>query len=764
MQPDSESNIIRKAVGSVPKDVTPTQKTGAIKKNSTLIGGTPTSSSNVKKKTDISQYFKKLDSSSTMMTTPISNSAWANVASASKDAIESPASQLLNRISSNNYTPLMQMKKTTTKAKTIDVYDEGNRESTIGNFPQTHKVKKALDFWPSNGKNSDDESETTPSSKGRRRSISNNDVASIPNGTKTTPSKPARRCSLLPTSDVADAMSGTQSKPDRRRSIAPPVATETTSMATTMTTTPSTNTRRRSSIHTPKNMTMGTPSKTKNIQPILEEGLIMEDIERTNLTNTSAVKGRRTLYGTKTMEISEQSADSHKSENAIKENHQPPTARSSRRRTMYSYSSANNSPVKSVMDTSNVTTRRPTCYSVKPIDSTCRLQSNEKQESTNNMLSQKTLEVTTNKILNLLSNKNEEAADQSKKTHIAKAPTNRRRTLYTPQKTSSNDITSDSLVPLSSDGICITPTASNMHGKVVACSTLLGSADKSANANANKPIETPPATATTGKLIEESEKCMAPLVFSSTRAPGNRRRTLFDVSMDIITQRLQCINQSARRSLAPTTSSADIPNSADKSFGGGTILTTSDAENTTTSQSSNSCNRVASSDCESVQESSNSTPILNKKRKLFIPNEVLTPPPTLPSSGNTTAKLNSSTTSSKTPAAAAITASEQKKRRRTLLPLSQTLLSSTSTSDLVSEPSEITMVKRRSTLDFEQIKKYQNKAGRKDVDDDDASTKKTTGEEDITKMEQSKKTPVLVYTNMHREQIDVIREVGTQQR
>lgn len=744
MQPDSESNIIRKAVGSASKDLTPTQKTGAIKKNSTLIGGTPTSSSNVKKKTDISQYFKKLDSSSKMMTTPISNSAWANVASASKDAIESPASQLLNRISSNNYTPLMQMKKTTTKAKTIDLYDEESLESTIDSFPQTHKVKKALDFWQSNGKNSDDESKTTPSSKGRRRSISNNDVAPIPNGTKTIPSKPARRRSLLPTSEVADDMSVTKPKSDRRRSIAPPVATETTSMVTTMTT-PSSNTRRRSSIHTPKNMTMETPSKTKNIQPILEEGVIIEDIERTNLTNTSAVKGRRTLYGTKTMEISEQSSESHKSENAIKEN-QPSTTRSSRRRTINSYSSANNSPVKSAMDTSNVTTRRPTCYSVKPIDATC-LQSDEK-----------TLDVT-NKILNLLSNKNVNA-DQSKKTNIAKAPTNRRRTLYTPQKANSNDIISDSVVPLSSDGICITPTASNMHGKVVACSTLLDSADKSAKAD--KLIETPPATATTGKLIEESEKCMAPLVFSSTRVPGNRRRTLFDVSMDIITQRLQCINQSARRSLAPT-SSADITNSADKSFGG-TILPTSDAENTITSQGSNSCNRVASSDCESVQESSNSTPILNKKRKLFIPNEVLTPPPTLPSSGNTTAKLNSSM-SSKTPAAAAITASEQKKRRRTLLPLSQTLLS-TSTSDLASEPSEITVVKRRSTLDFEQIKKYQNKAARKD----DASTKKTTGEEeDITKMEQrdatkSKKAPVLVYTNMHTEQIDVIREVGTQQR
>lgn len=686
MQPDSESSISRKG-GSAQRDLTPTQKTaaGANKKNSTMIGGTPTGRSSAKKKTDISQYFKKLDNS--VMTTPIT-SVLTKKADSQVARAESPATQLLNRINANIYTPLMQAKTTTiTKQITIttsatirnvECFDEESRESTVattnGDILKTQKVKKALDFF----ENSQDvptgdaiDNTTTgvlPTPRTRRRSS----ILAVTNNNNET---------TLASEDVATA---TPSKITRRRSIttAATIAavdqeSQSSAVANLMKTPNGKNPRRRTTIHTPKNMTMETPSKNKPIQPITEEEEGHSEEVPNRSIDSSAVKARRTLHVSKTMEVSERTEIGGKLE--------------------------------------------------------------------------KTIELT-NQIFNALMNKNaptEKAAANTSKANV----TNRRRTLYTPKKVSDSTFSksrpSESLSSIS-------PMASNMHGKVVACSTLLESAENPPT----KLMETPPANSTTGKLLEETTECATPLIFSSTRLPGNKRRTLFDVSMDIITQRLQCINQTARRSLAPATTadlngdvkSCDIPSSeiVDIRKGGG-IAGSTEGENSSNSQrsSTESDNQNISISSTTENNDSGSTPTVNKKRKLFVPNEVLTPPPVLTATSKLNTSINSTPSIQRTLATAA---SEQKKRRRTLLPLTQTIISSSSsTSDLLSaDSSPPAMLKRRSTLDFEQIKKYQNKLSRKNQDADASN--------DGGK---SKKTPGLVYTNMHSEQIDVIKEVGT---
>uniref|UniRef100_A0A1I8PTK2 BRCT domain-containing protein n=1 Tax=Stomoxys calcitrans TaxID=35570 RepID=A0A1I8PTK2_STOCA len=697
MQPDSESSINRRG-GSAQRDLTPTQKTGAIKKNSTLIGSTPTSSSNTKKKTDISQYFKKLDngSSNKVLTTPIAQSV-----AASATVSESPATQFLNRINSKTTSPFRgQTKKastTTKQANNVESYDddESRESAAISDITKTQKVKKALDFLHTNG-DQDKEIFDSPSTRTRRR----NSIATTPAAIAAkddnvcskqisdTPSKSNRRRTLLPATEFGSKLNTPSKSVPADREV-------TNNIESSMT--PSKNTRRRSSMHTPKSMTMETPSKGKPIQTILEEDTVTpreESVEKNE---------GKTLYCTKSMEISKEMGatglvEVNSTNNAIKEN-QPNGLRSARRRTMFGSINSGND-----IDTSNVTTRqRPTCYSVKPIEAN--------NTGTNGFLSSAT------------------------------TSSNRRRTLYTPKKLNQNNDPKENnarqVDPQLSDGLNVTPTAGNMLGKV-ACSTLLESSDKSI-----KPIQTPPANAIAGKLLEETEPCVTPLVFSSTRLPGNKRRTIFDVSMDIITQRLQCINQSARRSLAPAI------NREEKNVDTNTIGSGKSNGKTTEDLSSN-----ASSNTNSVENNteSHSTPVLSKKRKLFVPNEVLTPPPILPTSAST--KINN-TSVSNTPLTKNLL--EQKnvtKRRRTLLPLTQqTLLSTTlDSSHVISEPPS-QLLKRRSTLDFEQIKQIQNKAERKDKCSEDVIS--ATGAANVGKQ----KTPVLVYTNMHKEQTDVIREV-----
>lgn len=116
-----------------------------------------------------------------------------------------------------------------------------------------------------------------------------------------------------------------------------------------------------------------------------------------------------------------------------------------------------------------------------------------------------------------------------------------------------------------------------------------------------------------GSLLEEHSSTM---VFSSTRLPSaNRRRTLFDVSMDIIQQRLHNINNSTRRSVAKELTYHDqSPNviaskvSIDSAVAKDPIKIDND-------------NYAEVTPIALTPESIISTPKAVKKRKLFVPND-----------------------------------------------------------------------------------------------------------------------------------------------
>ncbi|XP_037814580.1 microcephalin isoform X2 [Lucilia sericata] len=689
MQPDSECNkrIRAKAGGGgTPKDTTPNQKTGNLKKTSTLIGGTPTSSTN-KKKTDISQFFKKLERA-----TPTSTSK-VNAGGDITTIPESPATQLLNRIHSECYTPLTELKKKTTSSKEnnnnndIENSNEDKLEENDDNSSNIRLgVKKALNFLPGDTVEASFSANVTT----RRRSNSvvvqqkstvdikcvNEESSPLPQGRGRT-----RRHSLMPNHEIE--------------------ATTNSLVTMAISATPSKSTRRRSSIHTPKDMSMvisETPNKMNNIEPILEE---TNEMEKEPVQQTKSVTKRRTLYAAKTMEQTELlQNETHKD---VEIN----STKTTRRRTLYAHKTMETSEINEVVDKvlSNVSTRRRTCLNLKSLEQT---EIKEVMDTTNTP--DKRTPLVNSKILEL---SNEVEMKTPPTTKAADKTISRRRTLYGAQAFSPN-VTAGS-------SICITPT--NFQTGKVASSTLLED-----SGNRSKLVATPPADATTGKLLEETEQCATPLIFSSTRQPTNKRRTLFDVSMDIITQRLQCINQSARRSLAPPTPSAEVA-----------VSTPLDTRKTNHS-STETLNECTNSNDGLTSLSTPEANTLKKKRKLFMPEMLVTPPPavssetaketeTLVNTANKTANTNSVT-----------------KRRRTLMPISQpqpttSVTLKESTSSLERTPNAR---KRRSTLDFEQIKNIKTNK--------EAST--SSSQESV----KAKKQPVLVYTNMHQQQIDVIRE------
>lgn len=708
MQPDSECNKrVRVKGDGTPKESTPTQKTGNLKKTSTLIGGTPTSSTN-KKKTDISQFFKKLEKA-----TPNSSTTRGN-----GEIPESPATLLLNRINSECYTPLNELKKKTTETK-----ENNNEKDTNSETNETQVrggAKKVLDFL-----------ETTPKEKQE-------------NGINTRP----RRSSILmqqnsvveieATMEVSASVTTRRGRP-RRHSLMANCEVETAtstmnSMAITVATTPSKSTRRRTSIHTTKDMslTMETPSKM-NIEPIMEEH--DETEEKPEKPAKSATK-RRTLYAAQTME-----------QTNLLEEAETPNKKSSRRRTLYAPKNIETrEEVKNVH--SNVSTRRRTCYSVKSLEQT------ETSTETSEILSKKSMS---------LDLTNEQQEMKTPTTNKTDKPTNRRRTLYGAQTINETCRETNSSPNITtSSSIYLTPT-NFQTAKVAASSTLLED-----SANRSKLIATPPADATSGKLLEETEECATPLIFSSTRQPGNKRRTLFDFSMDIITQRLQCINQSARRSLAPPTPSAEVANALEKSLNLNTpidIKKSSNLHKTTTPLSSTE----TLNECTNSNEAGVITPetnTLKKKRKLFMPNELLATPPAATVPPSSTNKNNSETigeSTDKLPANSATNNSVQK-RRRTLMPISQpqptTLLT---LKDSITSSTSTSVRKRRSTLDFEQIQNIKTKGlnNNNNATSQESSSSTSTSTCSQTKTKTKKSSAVLVYTNMHQQQIDVIREVGT---
>lgn len=330
----------------------------------------------------------------------------------------------------------------------------------------------------------------------------------------------------------------------------------------------------------------------------------------------------------------------------------------------------------------------------------------------------------------------------TKKKSPVKATPSRRRTLYTPKKINETKTNSRStlFVANNNSSACASPPIQNFDPKTVISSTFLETTNKLTPKEVRASlIATPPADAQVGVLQEEVDRCVSPLLFSSTRKPG-RRSTLFDVSMDIITQRLQCINQTARRSMV-------VPQAAAENNGACEDLGTIELE-TNVQQQTNCDNKSTIVETELVETMATA----KKKRKLFMPAEPFLTPPSASSNANRasfSANKAMDIVQNGTP-----NLSATKRSRRSLMPLPQT--PPVAAAQSAKAPLENKMLKnvicstknRRSTLDFEQIQSIKAKAA--------------TLSSDTKSPVAAKKCPVLVYTNMHKEQIDVIREVGTE--
>ena len=843
MQPDSECNKrvrANKTSGGTPKDSTPTQKTGALKKTSTLIGGTPTNSTN-KKKTDISQFFKKLEKF-----TPNSYAQYGGGDSSNGNMPESPATLLLNRIDSECYTPLELFKKTA-KGKEPDLnYDNNNcaenisgqsQAKNVSNSPKMKRyVKKALDFI---------QDDTTNNTISETRERNNTAILSKEKNVNT---KRRRSNIITKEQSIIETESGLsvspspmkKNKPQRRHSLMPVSEIETATdfmKAMAISITPSRATRRRSSLHTPKDMTVENSNKLTNVIESITEEPSTQEIPSISNNLLQSVGKRRTLYTVSTGDQTDLIEIEANKDIEDKSTH----TKSTRRRTIYASETMETSEMQidnNVKNGFNVTTRRRTCYSVKAIEQTTEITESPARPRTPRTPARK----------NVISGKekhlNEAGLNKTPTTTKKDKPSSRRRTLFTKATDKPNDTDTefsqsnyiDEIVAssLNSNMSCIIATNFNEDDHI-ASSTLVGDRPKE-----TKLAVTPIANATTGKLLEESEKCVEPLIFSSTRVPGNRRRTLFDVSMDIITQRLQCINQFARRSLAPPTPLSEVAYTTESVVNTGVHSTNSSSSSTTSYTSlttSSSSTLIASKTNQDIEtdtitaavtakDSEPSVATANvvtlkatdfkKKRKLFMPNELLsTPPLAFEPSHETiddpadvavvkdqetdpvetavvdTSKANDVKKKRKlfmpnvlllTPPPAPVSTLISKpdhltaptnndltksgtKRRRTLMPISQPQPTIVVTQK--SAPNKCNSSKgvknRRSTLDFEEIQNIKTKISEVYVDNAETSSSSGTDKEffDAQQEVKPKKSPVLVYTNMHHQQIDIIHEVGT---
>ena len=837
MQPDSECNKrvrANKAGGGTPKDSTPTQKTGAFKKTSTLIGGTPTSSTN-KKKTDISQFFKKLEKS-----TPNSFAQYGGGDGSNGGTMpESPATLLLNRIDSECYTPLELFKKTTKRKETNLNYDNHNCADNVNgqsqvqnasNSPRMKRyVKKALDFIQ------DDTTNNTIAETTDR----NNDT--IFNKEENVTTKRRRSNVITKEQSIIETESGLsvspssvkKNKPQRRHSLMPVSEIETATdfmKAMAISITPSRATRRRSSLHTAKDMTVENSNKLNNvIEPISEESNAQE-IPSISENLLKSVGKRRTLYTVATMDQTDCIEMEAKKDIEDKSTNR----KSTRRRTIYASKTMETSEMQidnKINNGFNVTTRRRTCYSVKAIEQTTEITESPAPPRTP---IRKTLTSGKEKHLNEVATTKKDKLSSRRRTLFTKATDKPNDTDTEFSQSNDIDKTVASSVNSNMGSITITNFNEDDH---IASSTLVTDRPKE-----TKSAATPVADDITGKLLEESSKCPEPVIFSSTRLPGNRRRTLFDVSMDIITQRLQCINQFARRSLAPPTPLSEVTNSTESVVNTGVHSTNSSSSSTTsyTSLTTSSSSTLVASKTNQDMETDTITIAatakdsdanaatanlvtpkatdVKKKRKLFMPNELLSTPPLafVPSHETTddTADVvivkEKETNSVETPVVVTSKANDVKKKRKLFMP-NELLLTpppppAAAISTLISEPDHLTVptnnaltksctkrrrtlmpisqpqptivtqksapnkfnsskgVKnRRSTLDFEEIQNIKTKISKAYVDNAETSSSSGTDKEffDAQQEVKPKKLPVLVYTNMHHQQIDVIHEVGT---
>ncbi|XP_014093561.2 microcephalin isoform X1 [Bactrocera oleae] len=281
MQPDSECNKRIRLRQGTPKDSTP--KAVTVPKTPSAINNTPKSS---RKQSDISQYFKKLTNANSTPMTDNNSLPGSTISITKSDFPESPATQLLNRIESNSFTPLQPRKfQSAANSTTLEV---------------------VMSLKPSN---SGDVSEQTIVSTESRKNLE-----FIPSESRSAKKK------------VVPSPSPKKRIPHRRTSVQMPLAQSTSAYSLQLTETDTSGrvTRRRSSIHTAVNMSLSTidpntPDSRSNVNyttfsPIHEEnrkGATMSNVNKASNQqiprgDKTRLRGRRTIFSYKTPEISPQ--------------------------------------------------------------------------------------------------------------------------------------------------------------------------------------------------------------------------------------------------------------------------------------------------------------------------------------------------------------------------------------------------------------------------------------------------------------------------
>ncbi|XP_055917218.1 uncharacterized protein LOC129949657 isoform X2 [Eupeodes corollae] len=330
--------------------------------------------------------------------------------------------------------------------------------------------------------------------------------------------------------------------------------------------------------------------------------------------------------------------------------------------------------------------------------------------------------------------------EESKPESIRHEPSaNKRRTVFaTSTYKASDDSSLSGFAP-------ITPIGSG-----VPCSTLIR------DDLAKTPVQYP-------SLLEEHASAT---IFNSAKTPANaRRRTLFDVSMDIISQRLQNINQSAksvRGGRLDELQNVDRRSSQDDPDTIAALLTPTENNNRIIrkelfAEKEASVQKQipnAPTPSQAAVEPFPTTPIeavvTKKKRKLFVPNDILLTPT---SSQEDTSALTKRILS---PAATTISTPATQKRRKTIMPsLTQPPKTEQKKTSLKVNGGGIGGARsnRRSTMDFEAIKKAKSVINKSSGATNQSNTATST-----TTASKPKPYPFLVYTNMHTEQIDFIKE------
>uniref|UniRef100_A0A905AUP6 BRCT domain-containing protein n=1 Tax=Glossina morsitans morsitans TaxID=37546 RepID=A0A905AUP6_GLOMM len=325
------------------------------------------------------------------------------------------------------------------------------------------------------------------------------------------------------------------------------------------------------------------------------------------------------------------------------------------------------------------------------------------------------------------------------------------------------DIKITALTPISPDvtgGICVTPSRSK---------TLCMAQRPATIAAAMAATTASCSTLVTSDTVDEDFKtCITPPVtFSSSRPPG-RRRTLFDVSMDIINQRVQLINDKKAKYSVNAVHESEVESANNISPKTPAERKTSNPQ-TPEKLPTETGNEVTKTPTNATPTSmGNGILHIKRKRKLFPPIELLasrTSPLSeillTPSKGIT----SSSKTIEKSSTRRSLTAKSscmKTKRRCSLMPIS---LSQPETGNN-KQTKEKFLKSRRSTMEFEPSKRNGKKsetflpASQNCKTIDVIRIKKV--ESKTQKLKSKKKLPTMVHTNMRKSEVNVIRETVSQ--